>query len=200
MIAIGDAEPQFRVLEGQFVRELRSSKGKLKGICLQTVDREYSIKLPKYLRPMLARELEQGGIVRVWVSPKKEDWVALNVIPLTPKGLNSLEPVSETLEASRRVHAHSTKTREPEFCVQVCRKGSCCKRGSREIYDQIETAIATNPALENVRLESTGCLKECKKGPAIRISPTKETLTHVTPQTVEAILEEHCSQLVRVTV
>ncbi|HEY9879855.1 MAG TPA: (2Fe-2S) ferredoxin domain-containing protein, partial [Leptolyngbyaceae cyanobacterium] len=149
MAVTGDIEPQFRVLEGQFVRELRSSKGKLKGIYLQTVDREYSIKLPKYLRPMLARELEQGGIVRVWISPKKEGWVALNIIPLTPKGLNSPEPITKSLEASHQAHTHahacSPQKRELEVCVQVCRKGSCCKRGSGEVYQAIEDAIATNP-------------------------------------------------------
>lgn len=200
MAAIGDTELQFRVLEGQFIRELRSSKGKLKGIYLKTVDWEYSIKLPKYLRPMLAREIELGSIVRVWISPKKEGWVALNIIPLTPKSLDPLKPVPETLESAHRAHTHPIQARETEYCVQVCRKGSCCKRGSGEVYQAIEDAIATNPALENVRLESTGCLKECKKGPAIRVSPTKETITRVTPQAVEAILEEHCSQRTRVSI
>lgn len=189
MTAREDSEPQFRVLEGQFIRELRSPKGKLKGIGLRTVDQEYAITLPKYLRPMLVRELELGDLVRVWVSPQKAGWEAFNVVPLRPK-MDLLEPRPQVASAQ----VARQPSRQPQPCVQVCRKGSCCKRGSGEVYRAIEGAIATNSNLQNLKLESTGCLKECKKGPALRLSPTKEVFTRVTPQNVVAILEEHCSQ------
>ncbi|MBD2257085.1 (2Fe-2S) ferredoxin domain-containing protein [Pseudanabaena sp. FACHB-2040] len=172
--------PQF--LEGTYVGELKSPKGKLKGIRLQTARQEYPIKLPKYLVPILTHELESGSPMRVWVTPKKDTWIALNIIPLSPKEL-----AAESLPIATPSLAQPSKP----YCVQVCSKSNCCKRGSSEVYRAMEDAIATNPSLSNIRLEPTGCLKECKKGPCIRLASTGKVFTQVTCENAPAILAEH---------
>jgi hypothetical protein len=44
-------------LKGQYRGVVRSQKGKIKALKLQSGDRIYTIKLPKHLRPLLTREL-----------------------------------------------------------------------------------------------------------------------------------------------
>jgi NADH:ubiquinone oxidoreductase subunit E len=177
-----EISPPVQVLEGRYIGELKSPKGKFKGLRLQTARQEYSIRLPKHLVPVLIHELEPGSPARVWVIPKKEAWVALNLVPLSPKAL-AAEPLSTA----------QPRPEKPQR-VQVCSRGSCCKRGSREVYQAMEDAIATNPSLSNIRLESSGCLKECKKGPCIRLASTGKVFTRVTPENAPAILTEHCPQ------
>ncbi|MBD0335369.1 MAG: (2Fe-2S) ferredoxin domain-containing protein [Cyanobacteria bacterium Co-bin13] len=174
---------QPQVLEGRYVGELKSPKGKLKGLRLQTARQEYAIKLPSYLIPVLRHEVEPGSPVRVWVSPKKDAWLGLNVVPLSPKAVAAeplAAPASAQLEKPQR--------------VQVCGKSNCCKRGGSEVYEAMEDAIATNPNFSNIRLEPSGCLKECKKGPCIRLASTGKVFTQVTPENAPAILAEHCPQ------
>jgi (2Fe-2S) ferredoxin len=174
-----------QVLEGRYLGELKSPKGKLKGLRLQTARQEYSIKLPKHLVSVLVHELEPGSPVRVWVSPKENAWLALNLVPLSPKTLVAKPPSLSSPTPAR--------TDKPQR-VQVCRKGSCCKRGSHEVYQAMEDAIATNPNLSNVQLEPSGCLKECKRGPCIRLAASGKVFTRVTPDNAPAILAEHCPQ------
>lgn len=178
-----------QILEGRFVGSLASPKGKLKGLRLQTSEQEYTIKLPKFLRLVAERELEPGQRVRVWASPTKGEWIALNIIPLSPKRREALGELPSLPTAKETKKAAAAPAR-----LQVCRRGSCCKRGSTAVYEAAAAAIATNPALSHLRLEPSGCLKECKKGPAIKLSPTQEVFTKVTPQNVPAILEEHCAR------
>ena len=52
-------QPQGQVLRGRYAAPLRSAKGKIKGLILHAAEGELAIKLPKYLRPMLVRELGQ---------------------------------------------------------------------------------------------------------------------------------------------
>lgn len=176
---------QPRVLEGQWVGELRSDKGKLKGIRLLTSSGEFAIKLPKYLRPMLVRSLQPGSFLRVWVSPKKDIWEALNLIPLLPGMDTDWQPPTPTPAAE------ATPARRALACLQICRKGSCYKHGSGEVYRAAEAAIAADPALDHVRLEPTGCLKACKQGPAVKLAGTGKVLTRMTPQKMAALLAEH---------
>jgi hypothetical protein len=85
--------PQGVVLKGQFTDVLRSPKGKIKGVCLQTETATYAIKLPKYLRPVLVRELTPGDFVQVWAYCEAERWRGINILPLA-------EPEQIALQAS----------------------------------------------------------------------------------------------------
>lgn len=76
-----DANPQDHVLRGRYAEPMRSAKGKMKGLILRTAEGELAIKLPKYLRPMLVRELQPGAWVQVWAYRKDDRWRGLNLIP-----------------------------------------------------------------------------------------------------------------------
>ncbi|WP_190481851.1 (2Fe-2S) ferredoxin domain-containing protein [Pseudanabaena sp. FACHB-2040] len=180
--------PQGHILKGRYSDVLRSEKGKVKGIRLQTSDQEYAVKLPKYLRPMLVRELELGAFIQVWAYPDGVAWDAVNILPLPPSEVDALGLGALPTQASQM--------RSSRTCVQVCRKGSCCKRGSGELWRALQQEVETNPEFQEVDLEATGCLKACKQGPNLRLPSTGEVISWASPKDAPAVLA-HISKLAR---
>ncbi|WP_035987578.1 (2Fe-2S) ferredoxin domain-containing protein [Leptolyngbya sp. KIOST-1] len=183
------ASPTGQVLKGQYAGVYRSDKGKIKGLLLQAGTTEYTIKLPKYLRPMLVRELSPGEFVQVWAYAEDDRWRAINVLPLP-------ECESETLRQrwaafsplpSPAAEAHPKQKR---LCIEVCTKGKCYKQGGRQIHSALQNAVDSDPELSHVSIKATGCMKACKHGPNLRLpngrmlhNPTPgEALSRVRPQ------------------
>ncbi|MEB3289160.1 MAG: (2Fe-2S) ferredoxin domain-containing protein [Leptolyngbya sp.] len=73
--------PQGHLLRGRYAEPLRSAKGKIKGLILRTAAGEVAVKLPKYLRPMLRRELQPGAWVQVWACRRNHRWRGFNLVP-----------------------------------------------------------------------------------------------------------------------
>jgi (2Fe-2S) ferredoxin len=197
--------PQGVVLKGQFTDVLRSPKGKIKGVCLQTETATYAIKLPKYLRPVLVRELTPGDFVQVWAYCEAERWRGINILPLAEPEQIALqaswqsrnpEPSSATLNvgtaaATPESSAQPSASPAKPLCVQVCRKGKCFKQGGRQIMQSLENEIAADPSLQHVSVEGVGCLKACKKGPNLKLSNSKKVISGVTPENAIALVAKH---------
>ena len=126
----------------------RSRKGKLKGLQLQTGKMTYSVKLPKYLRPLLVRELEPNTFVQVWAYLEGNTWQGVNILPLSPEEAEELQqqwqdapplPISVSLEAiADSAQAKKVKSSGPKpQCIQVCRKGKCFKQGGKHILERL---------------------------------------------------------------
>ncbi|WP_204138112.1 (2Fe-2S) ferredoxin domain-containing protein [Halomicronema sp. CCY15110] len=192
--------PQGVVLKGQFTDVLRSPKGKIKGVCLQTETATYAIKLPKYLRPVLVRELTPGDFVQVWAYCEAERWRGINILPLAEPEQSALQARWQTRDTVSRPAPNQVETATaPEspalhpkpLCVQVCRKGTCFKRGGRQIMESLETVTAADPSLQHVSVEGVGCLKACKKGPNLKLSNAKKVISGVTPENAIALVAKH---------
>lgn len=186
--AIADADLKRHhgeVLKGQFVDVLRSNKGKLKGIVLRTADQTYDVKLPKYLRPVLVRELAPHAFVKVWAYPDDGRWRGINIMPLEePEAIALRDVLSHQTVTDAAVTVPPPKTvRQPQqMCVQVCRKGTCAKRGGKQLLDALRSEVATNPDLQHVSVEGVGCMKACKKGPNIKLSNSKKVITGISAE------------------
>ncbi|ASC70568.1 hypothetical protein XM38_015080 [Halomicronema hongdechloris C2206] len=165
------------ILQGTYVADIRSDHGKLKGIRLQTPQGTYAVKLPKPLRYAIARELTLGAPVRVWVRSKKDSLKAIQVIPLTPQTALELPPEPASV-SPRQAHR-----------IQVCGKGSCCKRGGNALWQALKQVDAER---SDIALERTGCLKHCKHGPNLRIGKTLHS--RVSPAQLPMLLQRHCPQ------
>lgn len=177
--------PQGLVLKGQYTGAWRSEKGKLKGLLLNTGDREYVIKLPKYLRPMLVRELMPNALIQVWVYPDGQIWRGINILPLSEPECLALQSVLASTPAPVSPPA-------PSVSIQVCSKGKCCKQGSQRIWQRLQAEVAANPQLQHVSVELTGCLKACKQGPNLRVLPGGQVLNQASTATALAVLSESC--------
>jgi len=194
--------PQGVVLKGQFAEILRSPKGKVKGVHLQTETETYAVKLPKYLRPVLVRELTPGDFVQVWAYLEDEQWRGINILPLSepeqialPECWQSRQSAPEEVAAAPTTTAPASPVAAASapkpLCVQVCRKGKCFKQGGRQIMQSLETAIAADPKLQHVSVEGVGCLKACKKGPNLRLSHSKKVVSGVTPDNAIAVVNKY---------
>jgi len=189
--------PTGTVLKGQFTEVWRSGKGKIKGLQLRTEAQTYTIKLPKYLRPMLVRELAPHAFIQVWAYREDEKWHGINIMPLSECEAIGLRDTWHTQEAvtdqcSEVAAVTAAAPDAPQkLCVQVCRKGKCFKQGGRQIMQSLEAAIAEDPNLQHVEVEGVGCLKACKKGPNIKLSNSKRVISGVTPENALALVTQH---------
>ncbi len=181
----GGRKPQGQVLRGQYLEPLRSSKGKIKGLVLNTPTGVLPVKLPKYLRPMLARELMPGEWVQVWAFPEDDCWQGINVIPWpeheVPPEVRAALANPAALPAAPAQSSLGRALGASPVCIQVCRKGKCFKQGSHQIWSALQAEVETNPDLQHVTIEATGCMKACKQGPNLRVLPQGKLHSQVTP-------------------
>ncbi|MGB3311246.1 MAG: (2Fe-2S) ferredoxin domain-containing protein [Nodosilinea sp.] len=180
------APPAGQVLKGQYTGAYRSDKGKIKGLLLQAGETEYTIKLPKYLRPMLVRELSAGEFVQVWAYAEDDRWRAINVLPLPACEAETLRQQWSALSSSSSPAA-AAPAKQKRLCMEVCTKGKCYKQGGRQLHSALQEAVDADPSLSHVSVKGTGCMKACKQGPNLRLpngrmlhSPTPtEALSHL---------------------
>lgn len=176
--------PTGQVLKGQYRGVYRSDKGKIKGLLLQAGEAELTVKLPKYLRPMLVRELAPGDFVQVWAYPEDDRWRAINVLPLSQGEAEMLRQQWGDLAPAPELAQASPK----RMCIEVCTKGKCYKQGGRQIYNALQEAVESDPALAHVAIKGTGCMKACKQGPNLRL-PNGRMLHGVSPTEALARLD-----------
>ncbi len=176
--------PTGQVLKGQYSGAYRSDKGKIKGLLLQAGEAEFTVKLPKYLRPMLVRELAPGDFVQVWAYREGDRWRAINVLLLPKCEAEMLRQQWSDLAPAPEL----SQTSQKRLCVEVCTKGKCYKQGGRQIYSALQEAVDGDPALAHVAIKETGCMKACKQGPNLRL-PNGRMLHRVSPAEALAQLD-----------
>jgi hypothetical protein len=177
-----------QVLKGQYQGAFRSSKGKLKGLRLQAGTTEYTIKLPKYLRPILVRELEPGDFIQVWAYPEDDIWRSVNILPLPEVEIAALK--TQNLQPVTPVEPLPRDQATQPLCIEVCSKGKCHKQGSRQLWSLLQAEVEANPDLGHVSIKATGCLKACKHGPNLRVQPRGKVLNRVTSDHALALLKQ----------
>ncbi|APB33882.1 hypothetical protein GlitD10_1559 [Gloeomargarita lithophora Alchichica-D10] len=149
-----------QILTGTFVGFWPTGKGKLKFIRLRDGEQEHQVKLPKYMRAGLMRELVVGMGVKVAVRWHDHSWQATDII---------LFPGVELL-VSPPALAKSMAATQPACRVEVCQKGNCRQQGGGELLQELGEMIRAQGWEEWVFLAGSGCQKACKQGPNVRIN------------------------------
>jgi Thioredoxin-like [2Fe-2S] ferredoxin len=159
-------------LVGQFVGYEVKDGYKVKRLNLLTTDGIQSVKLTKEARAALFRlnsstTIVPGNLLSLAVTAKFDDGAIkykaydLQILAAaTPIDLTNL-PVTESDSPTPKI----TK-------IRVCDRGTCRKRGAQEVYQQLKQEIADQGLGNQVALEKTGCLKDCKHGPNVTIGKT----------------------------
>lgn len=178
------AAPTGQVLKGQYAGVYRSDKGKIKGLLLQAGEAKFTIKLPKYLRPMLVRELAPGDFVQVWAYAEGDRWRAINVLPLPECEVTALRQQWGDFASA----AEPAQPSQKPMCIEICTKGKCYKQGARQIHNALQEAVDSHPGLGHVAVKGTGCMKACKHGPNLRL-PSGQLLHRASPDEVLARLD-----------
>jgi Thioredoxin-like [2Fe-2S] ferredoxin len=94
------------------------------------------------------------------------------------------------LPAPPDIAACITTSPEPPLTVQICNRGTCRKRGAREIQAAFRQALDAQGLTEAVCVETVGCLNHCKQGPNLKIDGVR--YRHVEPEQVDELVADFC--------
>ncbi|MDR7898496.1 hypothetical protein RHJ63_09270 [Thermosynechococcus sp. JY1334] len=155
-------------LEGT-VEEVFYKKGRPKVVILKTATGTVWIKLEKSLRRELAHPPKVGDRLRLegMISDKYDGWVK--------------QYKASHLEFLATAQPAAAKRSQP--CkVLICQKSSCCRRGAKELWQELEAQQLP------IALKATGCMGECKRGPAVVVLPHKKRLTRANAQQIRELV------------
>ncbi|AFY68954.1 hypothetical protein Pse7367_0651 [Thalassoporum mexicanum PCC 7367] len=172
-----------KTIEGIYLDGLRSKKGRLKWLRLETEHGEIVVKVAKDIASDLPPQIQVGDRLKLAVARKDSYLKAIQIMPIG-QAINAT-----ALEFPAQVAEPQNKT-QPQIKLKICRKGSCCKRGSKDVIKAMEAAIETHNLGDRVTIETTGCMDRCKKGPNIKALPEGEWYSRVNPDQAEDILRE----------
>ncbi len=77
--------------------------------------------------------------------------------------------------------------------ILICEKSDCKKRGANKVCRAIADLLADYNLTEQVTIEKTGCIKQCKSGPNLIIKPDKARYHQVKVKDVPDIMTKHFS-------
>jgi (2Fe-2S) ferredoxin len=77
--------------------------------------------------------------------------------------------------------------------ILICEKSDCKKRGANKVCRAIADLLADYNLTEQVTIEKTGCIKQCKSGPNLIIKPDKARYHQVTEKDIPEIMTKHFS-------
>ncbi|MDH7515139.1 MAG: NADH-ubiquinone oxidoreductase-F iron-sulfur binding region domain-containing protein [Bacteroidota bacterium] len=73
--------------------------------------------------------------------------------------------------------------------IFVCGSGGCAACGAGTIRKRLESICSARGVSSSIRIVQTGCIGFCSEGPLVRIHPSDEIFTHVSPDDAEHIIE-----------
>lgn len=191
---------EVRILHGQYLEGISSSKGRLKYLQLQQNGDVLRIKLPKLIGDTLVGQLKPGMMLKMWVRPTENGLKALMVVPAgaeieTKVGTDvAIAPVlDDRVKSLDQSMNSSSKLNQTGCTLNVCTKGKCYKKGGRQLLQALEAAVSENGLGQYLNIKSTGCLKNCKQGPTVQVSPGSETYSFVRPQDALTIAKHHAN-------
>ncbi|MEO1388890.1 MAG: (2Fe-2S) ferredoxin domain-containing protein [Cyanobacteria bacterium J06634_6] len=183
------------------------------------------VQLSSALRRMMIGYLQPQDWIRVIGKVTIESqtgiaqWKAREIVKISPQ--QATQYVAKHASSSRPTQPPTQpgKASEEEACqtfsqsptrVLVCQKSSCRQRGSQRVIDAIAHVINTHGQSATIKLQPTGCMKQCQSGPHIVLVPpnrqpslpqpqsqqkrTRSKFTCVTPQLAAQILESQINQ------
>ena len=166
------------------------NKKKIKYIKLATGDGKYWIKIPKKLRTKIAT-LSKGS--RIEVAGAKQNFkkgkikYKAKTVVLTPQTKEET-PIKTKTVSLLPVFDSKTKSKAK---VLICQKSNCWKKGGKQVCEEIESVLSDRGLSKAIPIKKTGCLKQCKKAPALVMMPDKARYSKVKPKQVMNLVEKH---------
>jgi (2Fe-2S) ferredoxin len=159
-------------IEGSVIGGQLSRTGKLKRVQIKTSNQIQQVKVPKILRPLLEQVLKSSTYLRLQVEIGHRKIKAVNVL-VNPNDHRQLA-----------IQRDASPVR-----IQICTKGACDKRGSRQICAALQAVIQEHSLQNMVSIEKVGCLKECKHAPNVRLKPSGVICHQASSSKVAQLLE-----------
>jgi (2Fe-2S) ferredoxin len=94
-------------------------------------------------------------------------------------------------KAQRQSVVNTTNGHKANPKILVCQKSDCQKRGGKAISKALESALSDWGLKDQVSIQGTGCLKQCKAGPNIVLMPDKTRYSRIEPMEIPGIIKKH---------
>jgi Thioredoxin-like [2Fe-2S] ferredoxin len=179
------------IIVGRFVGYDLKDGYKVKRMKLLTPNGIQSIKLSKEARASLFRitleaPLNLGTALTIQAEKKFDDgemMLKARQIDLAMGNLEEEQPWSGSIE-----DLTSPQTVQETVQVKICDRGTCRKRGSQAVYNAVCQSIQEQGLSEQISVQTTGCLKNCKRGVTVQINGTQHS--QVCPLQVGQLIDD----------
>ena len=142
------------------------------------------------------RELESGNtFVQVWAYLEGNTWQGVNILPLSPEEAEELQqqwqdapplPISVSLEAiADSAQAKKVKSSWPQTAMHsgLFVRVNASSKAASTFGASCRLRFETNPELQHISIEATGCMKACKQGPNLKSAAQRQTANRYDPGT-----------------
>ena len=177
-------------LEGHLIRFISKSGDKPKYLLVGTVEGEQCIKLPKELRNYLGETLQPGDLLEIYGKQKIKEESGQKKLKAYDVKLKASEKPQNRLQPNPTT-AKTKANPKGKACVMVCQKSSCRKRGAGDLCQAVTESLQERGLENQVIIQTTGCMKQCKKGPVMVLMPDKSLYTKVASDNVSRLVEKH---------
>lgn len=177
-------------ITGKLVKIIFKKYNQVKYLKLVTEKQAYWIKVAKSIREDIAEIVSLDAEVTIKGTKKqkkktgqieyKADYVELVASSNSNSSRHIIVP--ETSPVSNQENKVKAKAK-----ILVCKKSSCWKKGGKEICQVLENIYSDR----QIEVKTTGCLKQCKKGPNVVMLPDKARYSRVRPQQIPILVEKH---------
>ena len=75
--------------------------------------------------------------------------------------------------------------------VLFCKKSTCWKKGGKSACKALKTELKCRGLNKAVEIQTTGCLKQCKKAPNMVLMPDKARYSNITNKQVLKLIDKH---------
>ncbi|NES81549.1 MAG: (2Fe-2S) ferredoxin domain-containing protein [Moorea sp. SIO2B7] len=176
---------EFHII-GQLLGFVIKDGYKIKYLRITISEREYWIKPSKEIRSSLDPAIVPG----CWVEVSGTRKLCMKTGKLKLKA-DSVGLAAITQDSQPQVFAPKPEKIKKKASILVCQKSSCRKRGGTAVCQMLEESLRDRGLREKVKIKTTGCLKQCKKGPNLVMMPDKARYSNVRPQQIPALIDKH---------
>ncbi|AFZ37415.1 iron-sulfur cluster-binding protein like protein [Stanieria cyanosphaera PCC 7437] len=184
-------------LVGQLVDIIIKPDNRIKYLKIATDRREYWIKVSKQIGNNLSQILQLGCKVQIQ-GEYKQSWkngkVKYKAQAVTLVDRQEQENLIQSKLAVgylNQAQEQTTSSTKPKAKVLVCKKSTCWNRGGKAVCELLEESLRDRGLTSQVQIKTTGCLKQCKKGPNLVMMPDKTHYSKVQPQQVPLLIDKH---------
>lgn len=172
--------------------KIAHQKKKIKYIKLVAEQGKYWIKIPKKLRWTIANLnpgclLEIGGTSKPNSKTGKTKYKAQTIVLIPQEIDQAAKAKTKTVSLLPGIDSQLKSKAK----VLICQRSNCWKKGGKKVFQELETILGDRGLIGQLQIQKTGCLKQCKKAPALVMMPDKARYNRVKPKQVATLVEKH---------
>ena len=182
--------PTTHQIEGEFLEFIFKPGDEYKYIKVRVKERIIPIKLAKELRQPLGQKLLKGDRLSIYLEQKGLE--SGSKLKLKTDRVEILGDKNESLiSESASVALASKPGKNQKGKILLCYKSSCAKRGGKQLYRALTETLKELGLQDRVKIELTGCQKQCKKAPSLTLMPGKAKYAYVNPNELIPLIKAH---------